>query len=146
MQDDTSILELIPIQRVLHATVGLNRTQCVAVAADGYEDFMEFQKMQWDRIEKWISAARKSNLNRGGLSVLSAKEKRIQDLALWVNYSLCIGRVKFESDFDQTEFTTIKMTEMVNEAYIHYLECKADSDLEPLRSYHVKNGKFGRRQ
>ena len=65
-----------------------------------------------------ISAARKSNLNRGGFYVSSTHEKRVQDLALWVNDLLRIGRVKSEADFDDTEFTTIKMTEMADEAYI----------------------------
>ena len=75
---------------------------------------MEFENMQWDSIEKWISAAIMSNLNRGGFSVSAAKEKRIQALALWVNDSLRIGRVKDEAEFYETDFTTTKMTEMVD--------------------------------
>ena len=124
-----AIVALSALQRVLHIIVGLTRTKCVAVADYGYEDFMVFEDMQWDSTKKWISAARKSNLNRGGLSISSTKEKRIQALALWVNDSLRIGRVKNESEFDETEFTTIKMTEMVDKAYIHYLDRKTGSDV-----------------
>ena len=59
-----------------------------------------------------ISAEIKSNLNRGGLSVSAAKEKRIQALAFWLNYAPCTGSVKVEADFDETEFTIIKMNEV----------------------------------
>ena len=41
-----SITELIPLQRVLHTILGINQTQCIDVAYDGYEDFMEFENMQ----------------------------------------------------------------------------------------------------
>ena len=70
--------------------------------------------MQWDSVEKWISAAIMSNLNIGGLSVSDAKEKRIQALTLWLNESLRIVRVKVEDYFDDTMFTTTKMNEMVD--------------------------------
>ena len=109
------------LQRVLHIIVGLNRTQCVDVAAAGNEELMVFENMQWYRIEKWILTERKSNFNRGGFYISCTKEKRIQALELWVNDSLHIGGIKFEADFDETEFITIIMTEMVDEAYIHYL-------------------------
>ena len=68
-----AIAALIPLQRVLHTIVGLNRTQFLDVSADGYEDFVDFENMQWDNIEKYISDARKSHLNRGGLSISYAK-------------------------------------------------------------------------
>ena len=97
--------------------------------SDIYENFMEFENMQWDSIKKWIPAARKSNLNGVGFSVSDAKEKRIQSLSLWVNKPLYIGRVKFEYDFDDTDFTTINMTEMVYEAYINYLDFNTNSDV-----------------
>ena len=38
-------------------------------------------------------------------------------------------KVKVESYFDETEFTTINMTEMADEAYTHYLDCNTDSDI-----------------
>ena len=76
-----AILASIPLQIVFHTIVGLTRTQCAAVAADGYEDFMEFENMQWDSIEKLISTTREINLNRGVLYVSAAKEKRIHALA-----------------------------------------------------------------
>ena len=98
------------------------------MAAYGYEDFMELENMQWGSIEKWISNVRKINLHRGGFSVTAAKENMIQVLEFWVNESLRIRRVNFESDFDETKFTTIKMTDMFNEAYIHYLDCKTNND------------------
>ena len=110
---------MIPLQRVLHTIVGITRTQYIDVAADVYEDFMEFENMQWDISKKWISAARNSNLNRRGFSVLSANKKSIQASSLWVNYSLHTRRVNVKSDFDETYFTTIKITEMVDEACIH---------------------------
>ena len=44
------IAVLIPLQRVLHTIVSLTWTQCVAVTADGYEDFMDFENMQWGKI------------------------------------------------------------------------------------------------
>ena len=84
------------------------------MAANGHEYLMEFENMQWDSVEKWISAAIMSNLNIGGLSVSDAKEKRIQALTLWLNESLRIVRVKVEDDFDDTVFTTTKMNEMVD--------------------------------
>ena len=59
----------------------------------------------------------------------------IQALALWVNVSLRIRRVKFEAEFDETEFTTILMTNMVDEDYVHYLDCKTNS-------YVITTGKF----
>ena len=71
---------------------------------------MDFENIQWDIIEKWISTARKCKLNIGGFSVSYAKENRIQALVFWVNDSLCIRRVKFEAEFDETDFTTINMT------------------------------------
>ena len=74
----------IPLQRVLHTIVGLTRTQCVTAAADGYEDFTDFDNLQWDSIKK-KTAARKINLNRGGFYVSAAKEKMIQALSFWVN-------------------------------------------------------------
>ena len=60
--NSAAIVALIPLQIFLHIVVVLTHTQCVSVAADGYEDFMEFENMQWDSIEKWISAARKTYL------------------------------------------------------------------------------------
>ena len=39
------ISALIPIQRVLHSIVVITRMQFVAVVADGYEDFVEFDGM-----------------------------------------------------------------------------------------------------
>ena len=86
------------------------------MTSDGYEYFMDFENMQWESIEKWITTTRNINLNIGWLSLSATKEKRIQAVALWVNESLHIGRVKVESDFDDTEFTTIKMNEMVKDA------------------------------
>ena len=86
-------------------------------------------KIQWDSIKKCISAARKSNLNRVGFYVSYTREKTVQDLALWVNDSLRIGRVKSEADFDETELTTIKMTEMDDEDYIQLLDWKTNSDV-----------------
>ena len=71
--------------------------------------------------EKYISFARNSNLNRGGFSISEAEEKTIQALELWVNYSLRIGMATVKFEFDETEYTTIKMTEMVDYAYIRYL-------------------------
>ena len=59
----------------------------------------------------------------------------IQALALWVNVSLRIRRVKFEAEFDETKFTTINMTKMVDEGYVHYLNCKT-------KSYVITTGKF----
>ena len=50
--NSAAIVALIPLHRVLHTIVGLTRTQCAAMAADGYEDFMDFENMQWDSIEK----------------------------------------------------------------------------------------------
>ena len=105
-----------PLQRVFHAIVCLTWTQYVDVAADRYEDFIDFENMQWYSIEKCISAAIISNLNRGGFSLSAAKEKRVQALALWVNDSLRIGRFKVEAEFDEKEFTTTRMNEMVDEA------------------------------
>ena len=58
------IAVLIPLQRVLHTIFSLTWTQCIAVDADGYEDFINFKNMQWDSIEKWTSAAIMSDLNR----------------------------------------------------------------------------------
>ena len=55
------------------------------MVADGYEDFMYFENMQWYSIEKWIYAAIKSNLHILVLSVSAAKDKTIQDLALRLN-------------------------------------------------------------
>ena len=46
-----------------------------------------------------------------------------------VKYLLRIGRVKAEADFDETEFTTTKINEMVDDAYIHYLVKNTDSDV-----------------
>ena len=68
-----SIAGMSPLQRFLHTIIGLNQTQCVAVSADRYEYFMEFENMQWDSIENFISTARKRNLNRGELSLSAAK-------------------------------------------------------------------------
>ena len=65
-------MSLIPPQRVLHTIVRITRTQCVAVAANEYEELVECENIQWDNIEKWIFSARNSNLNRGGLSVSAA--------------------------------------------------------------------------
>ena len=90
---------------------------------------MKFDSMLWESIEKWILAVRKSNIKRGGFSVLDAKEKRIQCLAFWINDTLRNWRVNFEAEIDDTNFTTIKITEIVDDAYIHYLECKTDSDV-----------------
>ena len=72
--------------------------------------------MQQDIIEKWIYNA-------------AAKEKRIQALALWVNDSLCILRVKVEADFDKNECTNTNITEKVDEAYIQYLDNNTNSDV-----------------
>ena len=127
--NSAAIVALSPLRRVLHTIFGLTRTQCATVAADGYEDFTDFENMQWDSIEKWISAARNRKPNRGVLSLSAPKEKMIQALEFWVNDSLHIRRVKVESYFDETEFTTINMTEMANEDYIHYLDYKTDSDV-----------------
>ena len=74
-KNSVAIAALIPLQIVLDTIVDLNRTQCVSVAADGYEDFMKFENMQWDSIEKWILTAIQSNINRVGLSISSAKER-----------------------------------------------------------------------
>ena len=76
-----AIATLIPLQRLLHTIVGLTRKKCASMEADGYEDFMEFENMQWDNIEKCIYNARNSDLNRGGFSVSAAEEKMIQSLA-----------------------------------------------------------------
>ena len=141
-----AIASLIEIQRFLHTIVGLTRTKFVAVAADKYEDFMDFENMQWGSIEKWISTSRKSNLNRWGFSVSAEKEKRIQALALWVNDSLRIGRLKVEADFYETEFITIKMTEMVNETYINYLDCNTVSDVSTTEEFSFKKVRLGRIQ
>ena len=97
--------------------------------SNGYEDFMGFENMQYYIIETWISSARKSNINREVLYVSAAKENRIQDLALLINDSLCIRRLKVRVGFDYTELTTINMTKMFNENYIHYLECNTESDV-----------------
>ena len=67
----------------------------------------------------WISAAINTNLNRGGLSASIAKKNMIKVLEFWVNDSLYIGRVKFKADFDDTDFTIIKMTEMSDKNYTH---------------------------
>ena len=92
------------------------------MAADGYEDFIDFENIQWDRIGKLISAARNSNLNIRGFSVQDKKDKRIHKLSLWVNNSLRIRRVESKADFYETAFNTTKMTEIVNDTYIHYLD------------------------
>ena len=117
-----AIMALSPLQRVLHRIVGLSQPACVAVAADGYETFMDFENMQWKDVEKWISNARKLNLNRGGFSISAAKEKRIQALTFWVNDLLRTGRATIEADIDETEFDVFKMNEMAEEAYIYYLD------------------------
>ena len=39
-----AIAALISLQRVLQTIVGLTRTQCAGMAADGYEDFIDFEK------------------------------------------------------------------------------------------------------
>ena len=65
-------MAFILIHQVLHIIVGLTQPYCVAMAADVYEDFMDFDNfdnMQWDNIEKWIFTRRGKNINRGGLSV-----------------------------------------------------------------------------
>mmetsp|Transcript_15996 Transcript_15996/g.23840 ORF Transcript_15996/g.23840 Transcript_15996/m.23840 type:complete len:787 (+) Transcript_15996:5053-7413(+) len=124
-----AIMALSPLQRVLHTIVGLAQPACVAVAADGYEEFMDFENMQWKDVEKWISNARKLTLNRGGFSISSSKEKRIQALAFWVNDLLRTGRATVEADINEAEFDVITMNEMAEEAYIYYLECKTDSDV-----------------
>ena len=90
---------------------------------------MKFENMHRDNIEIWISSARRSNLNRGGLSVSLKKEKSIKDLLLWVKDSLLPGRVNVEADFYDTDITTTNMTDMDYEAYIHYLDCKTNSDV-----------------
>ena len=97
--------------------------------SNGYEDFMGFENMQYYIIETWISSARKSNINREVLYVSAAKENRIQDLAFLINDSLCIRRLKVRVGFDYTDLTTINMTKMFNENYIHYLECNTESDV-----------------
>ena len=102
--------------------------------------------MQWDSVEKWISAAIMSNLNIGGLYVSAAKEKRSQALTLWLNESLPIVRVKVEADFDNTMFTTTNMTEMVYESYIHYLDNNTNSDVRNPEKSSKTNGIFGRKQ
>ena len=127
--NSVSIAELSSLQRVLHKIVGLTRTQCAAVASYGYEDFIEFENMKWDSIEKRISVVIKININIGGFSVSDAKDIMIQALALWVNDSLRIGRLKVEADFYETEFITIKMNEMANEVYTHYLDFSTNSDV-----------------
>ena len=48
--------------------------------ADGYEKLIYIENMQWDNVEKLISVAINSNLNRGELYVLDTKYKRIQEL------------------------------------------------------------------
>ena len=99
------------------------------MAADGYVDLMDFENMQWTSVEKWISAARRSTLTRGGFSVSAAREKRIQALVFWINDQLRTGRATVEADFDEAEFDAITMAEMVDEAYIYHLDCKTDSDV-----------------
>ena len=80
-ENNTSgIAAFIPLQRVLHTIFGLTWAQCVAVAADGYEDFMDFENIQSGNIEKWISAAINININRVVYYISVTKEKRIQDL------------------------------------------------------------------
>ena len=90
---------------------------------------MVFDHIQWDCIDKCISAAINSYLNRWLFSVSYAKYKRIQDQSFWVNDSLRTRRVKVEADFYETEFATIKITDVIDEAYIHYLDLNTDSDV-----------------
>ena len=144
--NSVSVAELSSLQRVRHKIVGLTRTQCAAVASYGYEDFIEFENMKWDSIEKRISVVIKININIGGFSVSDAKDIMIQALALWVNDSLRIGRLKVEADFYETEFITIKMTEMVNETYINYLDCNTVSDVSTTEEFSFKKVRLGRIQ
>ena len=46
--------------------------------------------------------------------------------------------VKVEADFDETEFTTTKMTEMFDEAYIHYLDNNTNSDVRNPEKFSFK--------
>ena len=46
--------------------------------------------------------------------------------------------VKVEADFDETEFTTTKMTEMFDEAYIHYLDNNTNSDVRNPEKFSLK--------
>ena len=112
------------------------------MAADGYEDFMDFGNMTWDSIEKWISAARNRNLNIKEFSLSAAKEKVIQALALWVNESLCIGRVNDKVEFDETDFTTINIPEIFEDAYTHYLDWNTDSDVIATEKFSYKKWKI----
>ena len=54
--------------------------------------------------------------------------------------------VKVKAEFDDTEFATIKMTYMVYEAYINYLDCKTDSNISPPEKFSYKNDMFVRRK
>ena len=45
-----TIATLRPFQRFFHTIVGLTRTQCISVASDAYEDFMDFENIHWDNI------------------------------------------------------------------------------------------------
>ena len=123
------IAALSPLQRLLHTNCGLTQAQYTAMAADGYVDLMDFENMQWTSVEKWISATRKSTLNRGGFSVSAAREKRIQALVFWINDQLRTGRATVEADFDEAEFNATTMADMVDEAYIYHLDCNTDSDV-----------------
>ena len=89
---------------------------------------MVFENMQWDSIEKWISGKKRRNFKWVVFSISTANYKSIQDLALWVNESLYIRRLKVKAEFDDAEFITIKMNEMVYKAYILYLDWKTNSD------------------
>ena len=89
---------------------------------------------------KCISALINNNVIRRGLYVSATRENSIKALAFWVIYSLRIGRVKLEADFDETEFTTIKMTEMVDEAYIRYVDWNTNSDVSTTS--HVSYNKW----
>ena len=110
---------LDPIQRVLNNVVGLTQPQCVAIEADGYQEFMDFENMNWINVEKWIYSARRANLNRGGFSISAAKEKRMQALAFWVNDLLRTGKAKVEADFEEADISAPgRISELAEEAYI----------------------------
>ena len=60
-----------------------------------------------------------------------------------MNDSLRIGRYKVEAEFDEKEFTTTRMNEMVDEAYIKSLDNNTDSDVRNPDKF-FKKGIFGR--
>ena len=105
--------------------ISLTASQRDTIVNNGWACLAEFQGFNYDRIHTWERESNRLPASRNGCYFGSVAMVNIQGLAYWADHMILRGHNLVCDGFDSA-----MMRQLMNDAKIHYVKSKQDSDAQ----------------